>query len=580
MKRKTVATVLSLILACSMLISGCGNDSSPSTSSNPGSTSSDSSGGQSSDNSGSEDSGSGEVVSTGKPGYDYIASLPKLSDELVSFRVVAYQETSQIDYNEMNIFKELEKATNVHIDFDCYPGSTYGDQKNLMLASGEYPDAFFGYMTLGNDDLEGYGPMGVFIPLEDMIEEYCTNYKKVLEEVPALDGLTTSSDGHKYSMGSINDSPSRDFPDNLLINKTWLDNLGLDVPTTMEEYYDVLKAFKEQDANGNGDPNDEIPYTFIPWNHINGYGGFFGAYGEAEAFNNAGGTLNHFVVDDNEKVIYNPITEEYKTAIKELGRFVQDGLWDEDGFVQSAEQYQAKQQNPTAIVGSCYTWGLTSIAAANQDQYIPIKPLKATADSPDAKVHLRRNHISISSTGFSITNNCQNPEILMQWVDLFYSDVMTVLSYYGIDRLTEITEDGHYRYDESSNADGTTFLDEVQHLNPFDGCPKYLTTELRYEKIQLETVTDDKIDTTLMYYVDAPASRTLPSMRFTPEESQFVNDYGSAIQNYVEQKQQEWLLGRADIDADWDAYLAQLNTLRLQEFIDTMQGAYDRTIGK
>lgn len=415
--------------------------------------------------------------------------------------------------------------------------------------------------------------------MDDLIDQYCPNYKAVLERFPNLDGMSTAlADGKKYSWGTVNESPVRDYPDNLYINKTWLDNLNLEVPTTMEEYYEVLKAFKEQDANGNGDPNDEIPYTFLAINHINGYGSFFGAYGRAEAFNGPGNTLNHFVVEDG-KVIYEPITEEWKNAVKELRKFVQDGLWDQEGFTQDGDMYSGKMTSATAIVGSAYTWSSGSFAD-NSDQYIPLAPLKATATSDAPKVHKRQNHVSFLGTGFSITNKCKNPEILAQWVDLFYNEAMTILAYRGPDRVKNIDENGVFTYDETPGADGASFDTITQHEAPFDGCPKCMTNDMFLNKIVVETMTNDKADTIAMYYIDAPASVTLPSMQYTEEEDQFLSDYGAAVQQYVEGCLAEWMLGRKDIDADWDAYLKQLDTLKIQEFINIMQTAYDRAVGK
>lgn len=581
MKRKSVNKVLALLLACTMLAGCGGNGDTGSSTPDPGSTPVENED-QSSvtpsnqDTPGSESSGSTPIAEGA--GYEYIANLPKLSDELVTFKLVSYQEVQQIDYNDMEFFKALEAATNVHIEFECFPASSYNDQKNIMLSTNDYPDAFFGYMTLSMAELNDYGPKGVFIPVDDLIDQYCPNYKKVLEKFPNMDGMTTAlSDGRKYSWGTVNEAPARDYPDNLYINKTWLDNLNLEVPTTLEEYYDVLKAFKEQDADGDGDPTNEIPYTFLAIHHINGYGSFFGAYGRAEAFNGAGGTLNHFVVEDG-KVIYEPITEEWKTAVKELGKFVQDGLWDKEGFVQDADMYSAKLT--AGNVGSAYTWAASSFGDEYQDQYIAIAPLKATANSEAPKVHKRQNHISFQSTGFSITNKCEHPEILAQWVDLFYDETMTILSQYGPACVKNIDGNGVFTFDETPAADGTNFQTVSSHESPCDGSPKCMTNDMRLNKIIIESSTDTKPLVIGEFYVNAPASVTLPAMQYTDEESQLINDYGIPIQNYVEENLANWMLGVNDIDADWDAYMKQLETLKIQEYIDTMQAAYDRAVGK
>ncbi len=585
--KKTWTKAVSLLLALIMTLAlvACGgdnsnsNDNSSNTTTPPASTNTDS-------NTSTDNNTPSTPAETSAPiaegaGYEYIAAnVPKLSEEKVSFKLVAYQEVSQNDYNTMEFFKALEAATNVHIDFECFPASSYTDQKNIMLTTGDYGDGFFGYNTLSMADLNEYGPLGLFIEVDDLIDQYCPNYKaNVLGAFPTMDGMTTAlADGKKYSWGTVNESPARDYPDNLYINKVWLDNLNLEVPTTMEEYYDVLKAFKEQDANGNGDPNDEIPYTFLPINHINGYGSFFGAYGRAEAFNGPGGILNHFVVE-NGKVVYEPITEEWKTAVKELGKFVQNGLWDQEGFVQDGDMYSGKLTSTTAIVGSAYTWGSGSFGE-NGDQYIAIAPLKANASASAPMVHKRQNHVSFLSTGFSITNKCSNPEILAQWVDLFYDPYITILAHNGIERVTEIDANGVFSYDESPAADGATFSALTAAEAPKDGAPQCLTNELSINKVKIVTNPDLKADVIAEFYIDQPASVTLPNMQYTEDESLLINDYGVSCQNYVEGCLADWLLGNKDIDADWDAYLAQLQTLKIDDFVAAQQSAYDRTVGK
>lgn len=580
MKKRLLAAMLVLtMVAASLSACGSSSDSGSSASTDTAGSSAGTENAGASENAENKTEDTVDAAEYENDAYAYIASLPKLSDEKVNYTLVAVRASdSQIDFNDMEFFKALEEATNVHIDFVCYVTSAYADQKNLMLASGDYYDGFFGYEAISMSDLITYGEMGMFLPINDLIDQYCPNYKAVLEETPVLDGLSTAFDGNKYSWGSISEADSRDYPDLLYINKTWLDNLGLDMPTTMEEYFDVLTAFKEQDANGNGDPNDEIPYTFVAFNHITGYGSFFGAYGEAQPTNGGNALLDYFVVGDDDSLIYTPITDEYYNSIIELRKFVEAGLWDTEGFVQDGTQFSAKLATETPTVGSAYCWSTSSFGPTTMDQYVPLPPLKATADSDAPKVHQRKNHISVQATGLALTEKCKNPEILAQWVDLFYDPVISILANKGLDNVTEIDEDGNVHYDNSLDADGVKKMQFASYYAPGDEAPKNLTSAIDAKRIYEPADEDEKQDTINKYYKPLESSVTLPAMNYKSDEQEWLNDYGLNIQEYVRGKQTEWLMGTAKIEDEWDSYLAQLKSLGLDEFLERMQTVYNRTI--
>ena len=149
------------------------------------------------------------------------------------------------------------KETGIQINWDTILNADWADKKSVLLASGELPDAFMGSICFSETDI--LSNTGTFIALDDYIDEYMPNFKSIMESDPTMKSLATSADGHIYGLPAK--KPCRPTVGNqLFINKTWLDNLGLDVPTTYDEFVDVLRAFKEQDANGNGDASDEIPY--------------------------------------------------------------------------------------------------------------------------------------------------------------------------------------------------------------------------------------------------------------------------------------------------------------------------------
>ena len=182
-------------------------------------------------------------------------------------------------FTNNEFLQQLEAETNVHIEWQVQSLNDWGEQKGIMLAGGELPDIIFGNQTFNDADIMNNSEL--FMPLDDLIDQYMPNYKKALEEMPDLKKVCTFPDGQMYSMGK--NLPLRPKSCNQpIINKQWLDNLNLEVPTNVDELYEVLKAFKEQDANGNGDPNDEIPISgskgismdlLNPWGitDLNGY---------------------------------------------------------------------------------------------------------------------------------------------------------------------------------------------------------------------------------------------------------------------------------------------------------------------
>ncbi len=150
----------------------------------------------------------------------------------------------------------LEEA-GLKFDFTSVMGADLAEKRNLLLASGDYPEIFM-KSSFTMTDLNKYGSQGLFLPLEDLIKEHAPNLTKVLDERDAWKYLT-SADGHIYSLPEI--GRQEGAVTTYWINKRWMDNLGLEEPKNLDELYNVLKAFKEQDANGNGDTDDEIPFT-------------------------------------------------------------------------------------------------------------------------------------------------------------------------------------------------------------------------------------------------------------------------------------------------------------------------------
>src|SRR5690625_927411 len=171
--------------------------------------------------------------------------------------------TTADDWNDVLLLNEYKDMSNIDIKWNQVPADGLDEKRNLALASGDLPDAFYA-ANISIADLQKYGSQGTFVELNDMIEEYAPNISKVLDENPDIRKGLTFPDGNIYSIPTVY---SPDFSSLLIgakgwVNGDWLEQLDMDNPETTEEFYEYLKAVKETDLNGNGE-QDEIPLSSV-----------------------------------------------------------------------------------------------------------------------------------------------------------------------------------------------------------------------------------------------------------------------------------------------------------------------------
>ncbi len=276
------------------------------------------------------------------------------------------------DPNDKLIYKRLAEKTGVNIEWKNYTSDSFVEKRNLTVASGDLPDAILdaGYSDY---DLQKLGKDGTIIPVEDLIDQYMPNFKKVLEEKPEYKSMITATDGHIYAFPWIEELGAGKesihsidtFP---WINVEWLNNLGLDMPTNAEELKEVLLAFKNDDPNGNGQA-DEIPLSFII-NH--------GGEDLAFLFNpfGLGDNWDHTVVSNDGKVVFTAADEGYRDAMMYFADLYKNNLIDEEAFEQDFNTYVAKGKDEK--YGLYFTWDKANISGDN-DKYELMPPL-ADAD--------------------------------------------------------------------------------------------------------------------------------------------------------------------------------------------------------
>lgn len=481
-------------------------------------------------------------------------------DQTVAFELAAKSRHNK-NFADLEFFQKLEEESNVHIEWNMSSEDGWKEKKGLLFA-GELPDAFFGQGILSDVDVIKYGSQGMLIPLNDLIEEYAPNVKHLLDSKAEYRKQLTAPDGNIYSLPSLTElSPATH--DKLFINKKWLDKLGLKAPETLEEFEEVLKQFRDNDMNGDGRTDDEIPFTFLYNRKENGLFSLFGSFGQLD-------TMDHLIVKDGE-VTYTAVTEPYKEAIKYFNYLYQERLVDKEGFTHDFNIYTAKIKAPDKNVGAFMGWSLSSSSGNNKEDFMPLAPLKGA----DGKQIWNTFTSAINAKGsFAITNKAKNPEILMRWADLQYDPETSLQIDQGLlGRTLEKTEEGRYRY--LLVPEGKTFTEMIHDYSPGVNGIGAVTMEIA-SKLDLNANLQERKELDEFYRpYNVPANEVYPSVYFTMEEVEKISALETDIKAYVDQCYANWIVN-GGIDSEWDGYLKKLDQMGLKEYVQIYKDAYQR----
>ncbi len=471
-----------------------------------------------------------------------------------SYKIATVRWSDWGDDFTKGFVEETEKEAGIKVDWDIYLNSDWGDKKSILLSGGEWPDAFFGSLALSDSDI-AKNP-GVFIPLEDMIEEHMPNLVNAFADDPTLRAMVTSPDGHIYSLPKK--LPLRPLAGNaLFINQEWLDNLNLSMPETYEEFYDVLKAFKEQDANGNGDPNDEIPYQGSPINFILPFGLPLGAYSTTMTVKNG-------------EPVFMPATDEYREGIEWMHKAYAEGLIDQELFTQDESMAEAKRKNPDqALVGVSHGWTPDAVFGPNSDQYTPLSAL----EGPDGERYVMTDAPTYERREFLITTKAKNPEKLLQWIDQFYTEDASIQTFYGsFDVGVEKNDDGTYTVLDAPEGESADIFAWVHSFRDFG--PKYIGEGFN-DKVKLPTTGGDGLKLELDKEINQYVKEQFPNVVYSEEEMNRLSALTTDIDSYIGSMQSKWVVD-GGAKEEWNTYMDQLEKMGFDEFMDIQKQAFER----
>ncbi|USY53246.1 extracellular solute-binding protein [Bacillus sp. 1780r2a1] len=476
------------------------------------------------------------------------------SKEDGSYKIATVRWSDWGDNFLKGFVEETEKEAGISIDWDIYLNNEWGDKKSILMAGGDLPDAFWGSISLSDSDIAKNS--GVFIPLEGLIEENMPNLKAAFDEDPALRAMITSPDGHIYSLPKK--LPLRPIAGNsLYINQKWLDNVGLKMPQTYKEFYNVLKAFKEQDANGNGDPNDEIAYQGDVMSYILPFGLPKGSYSTT------------MTVKDG-KPIYIPTDDAFKEGIEWMHQAYKEGLIDKELFTQDSSMAEAKRKSEEgSLVGVSSGWTPDANFGPNASEYVQLPAL----EGPDGERYVMTDAPVYSRNEFMVTTAAENPAKLLKWVDKFYTEDASIQTFYGsFGTGVKKQENGTYKVLEAPEGESADIFAWTNSFRDFG--PKYVKEGFN-EKVTLPTNGGDGLKLELDKQINKYAKEQYPNVVYTAEEMNRISALSTDIDSYVSSMQSKWVV-EGGATKEWDSYISKLKKMGLNEYMKIQNKAFDR----
>ena len=376
-----------------------------------------------------------------------------LAETVTLTGTTSYPAGSESEPNNRTIFKRLEEATNVHIEWTAIQSDQWGDKITLTMSNPKTLTDFIFSADFSDSNLLRYADQGVIIALEDYIDNNMPNLKAVFDKYPEYRTMCTDTEGHIWGLPWIeqlgaNKTAIQTVGNMSFINTKWLNFLGLEMPTTVDEFEQVLMAFRDNAAalqSEFGIEGSIIPMSCIvndgdqdPGILINGFGEGYGDMDKGR----------HIAVTNDRKVICAATQEGFKKGVEWLHQLYAEGLIDPECFTQEWSTYVSKGK--AGRYGVCFSWDV-----ANVDNLTDWEPLPAlTADV----TNITPQNGSFTS-GFNrgrcvVTAKAANPALVCAWLDQMYDPMQSPQNNWG----TYGEEDEFDIFEMSTNADGEPML--------------------------------------------------------------------------------------------------------------------------
>lgn len=502
--------------------------------------------------------------------------------EMTMFRMTM----PNVENFETNDFtKFMEEKTGIKMKFETGSRDDWQTKLNLALSTDDYPEII---MNVG-PDLAKYGVKeGIFLKLDDYINpQVMPNYCKAMEKY--ID-TTRETDGHIYGIAALNECYHCKYGKKMWVNTNWLDKMGVKVPETTDEFYDVCKKYLEMNpkgiAIGGANSGWHVRFEDFLVNSFTLEPGGSQNFGDKTAINLRTG-----------KIMTIANTEEYKETLEYMNKLYKIGAIYDGNFTQNSEQLRtlANQEGEPILFIPAGTISDMFDAENNNETY---RHYQAMAPLKGPKGVRNATYMKWSGVGdgdFVLTDKCKNPEAALRWIDYFFTYEGSLSAQFGADE----GKDWVMNPKGKVGLDGKPALYEV--LNGYSGEPQNhdwqdLNVAYRPAVFRMGQATEENIDVgspdgleKLLFeatknkmepYAQSGDIDVLPRLKLTDEETTKIQTIGVEVENYIKENKVAFITGTKNFDSDWENYVKGFDNIGLPTLLEVYQAAYDRQVAK
>ena len=498
-------------------------------------------------------SSNGGAATADASGYTYTGTAPITKDGGASLKILA--ETSNytnVDIANAEIVKKVIEDAGISVDWQLVDYNNYTDSVGPMLTTGAMDADII--LLPDQDPNQTYIKSGLFVALDEHFANM-PNFSKWLDANPVIKAEITAEDGHIYYVPGTN--VGKDYQPVLMYNQVWLDKAGMEAPTTLDDFVTLLKYFKENDMNGNGDPSDEIPMSimadFLPYM----FGPAFGL-----------DLVSGFQADDKGNVTYAYAdSENFKAYLEFLNSLYAEGLLEVEYTSLDRDQVIERISNDKTGVAFDFSWAMSMMYSNVLPYYDGTAKTAFVGAAPLSGEHegFYVGRVELGNM-FGVSSKSSNVELACKFLDYAMSDSCQEMYQWGI-------EGESYTVDSNGNKTYTEQASDNDWLQQLGINPSFVFPAQQSVASTDALVADWHAESNAwqrQYVVDP-----WPFIYSTNEESEVINTYMVDIQTYVDENATAFITGTKAL-SEFDSYIEGVNALKLADVLKVKQDQYNR----